>query len=186
MPAFPESEDWSVLMGRAQDGDERAYTTLLRAILPYLRSLARRRLGDAAEIDEVVQDILLTIHRIRPTYDPARPFAPWLAAIAQRRLVDRIRANTQYARRKQALAEELLVQPEADLPPVDADAYDGLHSAIRALPEGQRLAIQLLKLKQMSLKEAAALTGLSIGALKVSSHRGVKRLQQVLCPPLSA
>lgn len=186
MPASPIAEDWSQLMARAQTGDERAYTRLLRSILPYLRSLARRRLGDSAEIDEVVQDILLTLHRIRPTYDPARPFAPWLAAIAQRRLIDRIRANSQHARRKQALAEELLVQAEAEAPVQEADAYDGLYSAIRALPEGQRQAIQLLKLRQLSLKEAAALTGLSIGALKVSSHRGVKRLQQVMCQSAAA
>lgn len=185
MPVHSAAEDWSFLMRRAQDGDERAYTQLLRAILPYLRSLVRRRLGDAAEIDEVVQDILLTIHRIRPSYDPARPLAPWLAAIAQRRLVDRIRINCQHARRKQALADELLVQPEPGLP-ADCDAYDGLYSAISTLPEGQRQAIQLLKLRQLSLKEAAALTGLSVGALKVSSHRAVRRLQQALCPALEA
>jgi RNA polymerase sigma-70 factor (ECF subfamily) len=179
MPAHTISEDWSALMGRAQDGDLRAYTLLLRAILPYLRSLVRRRLADAAEIDEVVQDILLTLHRIRPTYDPARPLAPWLAAIARRRLVDRLRFNSQHARRKRALTEALMIAPEID-PLRDPDVYLRLYSAIGALPDGQRQAIQLLKLHQMSLKEAAAATGLSIGALKVSSHRGVKRLQQAM------
>jgi RNA polymerase sigma-70 factor (ECF subfamily) len=78
------------------------------------------------------------------------------------------------------VAEVLLTQPEVSAPQADFDAYDGLHMAIRTLPEGQCQAIQLLKLRQLSLKEAAALTGLSVGALKVSTHRGVKRLQQVM------
>ncbi len=80
------------------------------------------------------------------------------------------------------LAEEMLVRPSVDVPPEDADAYDGLYSAISELPDGQRQAILLLKLRQMSLKEASAVTGLSVGALKVSSHRAVKRLQQSLSP----
>ena len=182
MHLFRQDEDWALLMARAQGGDQHAYRLLLRGVTPYLRGLVRRGLRDAPDVEEVVQDVLLTIHQIRHSYDPARPFAPWLVAIAQRRVADRIRANIQHARRKQAIAEDMLVRSEAAPPVLDPDAYDGLYSAIGALPNGQRQAIQLLKLRQMSLKEASAQTGLSVTALKVASHRAVKRLQQVLGP----
>ena len=79
---------WSELMAAAQDGDRAAYERLLRAIVPFLRALVlpQHRAGGRAE--EVVQDILLTIHRVRHTYEPARPNRPWLAAIARRRSIE--------------------------------------------------------------------------------------------------
>ena len=55
-----------------------------------------------------------------------------------------------------------------------------LASALNRLSLGQRQAIQLLKLKEMSLKEAAAATGMSIAALKVATHRGLKALRKML------
>ena len=67
---------WSTLMARAQDGDEVAYRRLLEDATPYLRSLAARHRALAGETEDVVQDILLTLHAVRHTYDPGRPFGP--------------------------------------------------------------------------------------------------------------
>ena len=60
------------LMAAAQDGDKRAYATLLQAVTPYLRAQARRYLRNPHDVEDVVQDILLTLHRVRQTYDPTR------------------------------------------------------------------------------------------------------------------
>jgi DNA-directed RNA polymerase specialized sigma24 family protein len=57
---------------------------------------------------------------------------------------------------------------------------EALRRAIRDLPPGQRTAIEMLKLREMSLKEAAAASGTSIGALKVSVHRAVAALRKAL------
>ena len=57
---------------------------------------------------------------------------------------------------------------------------EALRRAVRSLPKGQRTAIELLKLREMSLKEAAAASGMSIGALKVSVHRAIKTLRASL------
>jgi RNA polymerase sigma-70 factor (ECF subfamily) len=51
---------------------------------------------------------------------------------------------------------------------------------VRALPEGQREAIELLKLEELSLKEAAAVSGTSVGALKVATHRALRALRRTL------
>src|SRR5262245_57557210 len=94
----PESNDdlardreWSALMAAAQGGDRAAYERLLREILPFLRALAARQHRRPDRIEDVVQEALLTVHRVRHTYDPTRPFAPWLAAIARRRSIDALR-----------------------------------------------------------------------------------------------
>ena len=63
--------------------------------------------------------------------------------------------------------------------PADADV---VREAVRALPEGQREAIELLKLKELSLKEAAEESGTSVGALKVATHRAMATLRRALAP----
>ena len=78
-------DEWAGLMARAQEGDAAAYRHLLVAIAPYLRALAARYHRTHQDVEDSVQDILLTIHTIRHTYDPARPFKPWLVAIGRRR-----------------------------------------------------------------------------------------------------
>ena len=98
--------DWSILMARAQDGDVVAYRRLLEEIAPYLRSLTAKWFRSADEIEDAMQDALLTIHAIRHTYDPARPFGPWLAAVAKRRFIDRIRRSRRRSARETPLTAE--------------------------------------------------------------------------------
>ncbi|MBX9700391.1 MAG: RNA polymerase subunit sigma, partial [Acetobacteraceae bacterium] len=94
---------WEARMAAAMAGDARAYDRLLRDILPLLRGIARRRIIDAAEAEDAVQDTLLTIHRLRHSYDPARPLRPWLVALCERRCVDRLRARGRLSARHSAL-----------------------------------------------------------------------------------
>src|SRR5512139_3795799 len=88
-----DADGWRALMARAQDGDAAAYRALLGAITPYARAIASRALRERADAEDVVQEVLMTVHRIRHTYDPARPFRPWLLAIVRHRVLDRLRAR---------------------------------------------------------------------------------------------
>lgn len=173
--------DWSICMARAQDGDREAYRRLLDSVTPYLRSLALRRLQSRGDAEDVVQEILLTVHSIRHTYDPARPFGPWLISIAQRRIVDALRRQGRRQSREQPLEaeHEALSAPDSNLEAVAADARL-LRRALDRLPEGQRRALHMLKLEEMTLKEASKASGMSIVALKVATHRGLKRLRRLL------
>jgi len=176
----PQPDIWSALMARAQDGDREAYGQLLAAITPPLRARCRRALREPAEAEDAVQDVLLTLHRIRHTYDPARPFRPWLAAIAQARIVDRQRSAIRRFRRESVLDEFHETFAAQDTKHDESTDHDRLHVAIAALPAGERQALRLLKLEELSLKEASSRTGLSIVALKVASHRALKRLRRMM------
>lgn len=173
--------DWSALMARSQDGDQRAYTVLLGAVTPYLRSLARRAGMGVDDLEDAVQDILLTLHSIRHTYDPGRPFGPWLVAIARHRLSDRMRRQVRITFRETELTEwhETFAADETNIVERASDARR-LHAAMAALPAGQRQAVEMLRLKELSLKEASAATGQSETALKVAMHRAMKRLRSIL------
>ena len=172
--------DWAILMARAQDGDQDAYHRLLLEIAPYLRSLAARRHRNPSDAEDAIQDILLTIHSIRQTYDPARPFGPWLVTIANRRLIDRLRRQGRTRARETPLTAEHETFSESRANMGERADPRELEGAIGKLPPGQQQAIRLLKLKEMSLKEAAVASGMSITSLKVNTHRALKSLRKML------
>ena len=175
------NSDWSILMARAQDGDRESYRALLEGVTPYVRSLASRCFKQPADAEDAVQDVLLTIHLVRHAYDPSRPFGPWLVAIANRRIIDRLRRETRRRTHEVALAadHETFPDPAANHTGSTADEAV-LAQAIEQLPPDQRQTIRMLKLNEMSLKEAAAASGRSIPALKVATHRAVKSLRRIL------
>jgi RNA polymerase sigma-70 factor (ECF subfamily) len=180
-PALGRQSDWSALMARAQDGDRDAYRILLVQIEPFVRSIAARCFNGPADAEDVVQDVLLTVHAIRNTYDPKRPFGPWLVAIANRRIIDRLRRHARQKAREIELSAEHETFPDASAN-LDraAPAEFALAGAIDKLPPDQREAIRMLKLSEMSLKEASQASGRSIAALKVATHRAVRNLRQLL------
>jgi RNA polymerase sigma-70 factor (ECF subfamily) len=176
-------ERWSGLMAAAQAGDAAAYATLLREIAPFLRAIARRRIADFAEAEDAVQDALLTLHAVRHTYDPTRPLRPWLAAIAERRALDRLRRTLARGAREtplDALPDHASsVAPQAERGLADQDLRD----AVAQLPESQRQALRLAKLEELPLAEASRRSGLSVGALKVATHRALRTLRRRLGAP---
>jgi len=175
---------FSGLMRATQQGDGAAYRTLLAECAVIVRGVVRaqRAFLQPADIEDLVQDVLLSLHAARATYDPARPFLPWLMAITYRRLADGARRHARKA------AHEVQV---AGLPVTSAFAPTNmsedivgdpelLAAALASLPPGQREAVELLKLRELSLREAAAVTGASESALKVSVHRAMKALRVAL------
>jgi RNA polymerase sigma-70 factor (ECF subfamily) len=176
------AEDWGRLMAAAQAGDGAAYAGLLREIVPYVRAIARRHHATPDRLEDVVQDVLLTIHRVRHTYDPSRPFSAWLGAIAHRRSIDALRrkVRTDASETFSPIAYETYADPSANKDIAAHEDSAVLTEAIATLPPGQRQAVELLRLKEMSLAEASEVSGQSVGALKVSLHRAIRALQKTL------
>ena len=94
-----DEQSLETLMQAAQAGDAQAYARLLREVTPRLHGMIRRQRQflPAADIEDLVQDVLISLHAVRATYDPGRPFMPWLIAITRNRLADGAR---RYARKK--------------------------------------------------------------------------------------
>lgn len=170
---------WSQLMANAQGGDQSAYAELLKEILPVLRAVARRQHRDFDRAEDVVQDMLLTIHRVRHTYDPNRSFRAWVFTIARRRSIDALRKTGRLARIEEGAEQGVIESSPGPMPEENPfeDLEPGLARAVAELPPGQRQAIELVKLRELSLAEAAACSGVSAGALKVAVHRAMKTLR---------
>lgn len=159
------------LMIDTLDGDPIAYRSLLRLLVPQLRSYFRRRIRNVDVIEDLVQDTLMAIHARRVTFDRDRPFSPWAFAIARYKGADHFRRN-RHAKLTRELEADLSA---ADTEPASSAAID-LERLLDALPPKQGRAIRATKIEGLSMVEAAAAMGISQSDAKVSVHRGLKRL----------
>ena len=180
--AAQQEAQWSGLMRAAQTGDARSYEQLLQSITPFIRSLSRRYCRNPQLAEDVVQDVLLTIHRVRHTWDPQRPFSPWVAAIAARRGIDRVRRDSRIARHE--IADEVTLvtfaTPETNNDSGALHAAEVIEPLLAALPVRQRLALEAVKMRGMSMAQAASESGQSVAAVKINVHRAVKALRKLV------
>jgi RNA polymerase sigma-70 factor (ECF subfamily) len=125
----------SDLMRSSQDGDGSAYARLLQELTPLIRRVvrSRRKFLQTADIEDLVQDVLLSLHAARMTYDPSRPFLPWLIAIVRNRLASGAR---RYSRRE---AQEVQVE---DLAVTFSEEGANSASEVYRDPEGKRCGRQ--------------------------------------------
>jgi RNA polymerase sigma-70 factor (ECF subfamily) len=169
------------LMAAAQAGDKTAYETLLRDCVPLISAVARRQGVASDYVADVVQEVLLTIHRARQTYDPSRSFTAWLRVIAERRAVDLLRQTGRRGARELHAPIAFENFPDASADPASglrhADDAGRIGQALASLPARQREAVQYLVLEEQSLAEASALTRRSKVSLKVNLHRALKALR---------
>jgi RNA polymerase sigma-70 factor (ECF subfamily) len=181
-----DGAQWGAWMALAQRGDRASYHALLSAIAPWLRAIARRYLRQEQDAEDMVQEILIVVHDIRHTYEPGRPFKPWLGTIATRRCIDslrqRMRRNLHELADEDAVAQasddSLSARPEARLEREQEQAQ--VRRAVQGLPARQREAVELLRLRELSLNEAADESGQGVGSLKVAMHRAMKSLQRAV------
>lgn len=171
----------SAQMAAAQAGDRAAYEALLRDCVPLIKAVAGRQGVPPDRSDDVVQDVLLTIHRARHTYDPARPFTAWLRVIAERRAIDLMRQVRRHNAREFNVPLAYESYPDEGADPARGveqnEASGRVSEALATLPPRQREAVEALVLREQSLAEAAAVTRSTKGALKVNLHRALKALR---------
>jgi RNA polymerase sigma-70 factor (ECF subfamily) len=177
-----DEEAWGRLLTAAQGGDSNAYRTFLTSILPSARAVARRRAFSEDTVEDIVQDALLTIHRVRHTYEPGRPVRPWLAAIVSRRAIDAGRRRGRIGSREthNPTAYETFEDDRANRAEGASASADEVQRMMGELTPKQREAVELVKLREMSLAEASGASGQSVGSLKVNVHRAIQRLRRGL------
>jgi len=163
------------LLVRGLAGDPIAYHSFLKDLSAHLRAFLRRRLVHSPdEVEDLVQESLLAVHNHRHTYDPELPLTAWVQAIAKYKLVD-------FLRRRAGI--DLVTDPLDDgndvFTSADSDAAEArrdIGKLLEQLPDRQRLPIVYMKLEGRSAMETAEITGMSISAVKVGVHRGMKAL----------
>lgn len=156
-------------------GDAKAYHRFLNDLSAHVRAYLRRKLPQRPEdVEDLVQEVLLAVHNQRHTYQPEQPLTAWVHAIARYKLFDFFRARLP----REAL-QDPLEESEDLLASSDHHAMEAKRDVtllMNDLPDRFRLPIQHVKLEGHSVEEAAQMTGMSVSAIKVGIHRGLKAL----------
>ena len=163
------------LMIAGLDGDRAAHGELLAVLSGYLRGYFRRRLGPgAADVEDLVQETVLAVHLKRGVYDRRQPLTPWVYAIARYKLLDHFRRVGSRHAVPLDDAGELFALENTEEGAVRRD----VDKLLAVLPPRQRALMRDVKLTGLSMEEAAARSGMSVSAVKVAVHRGMKRLEK--------
>jgi RNA polymerase sigma-70 factor (ECF subfamily) len=166
---------WPALMARAQAGDRNAYNQLLKAMVPAIRAFVRKKIRDELLVEDVVQETLIAIHRVRHTYDPARPMLPWIAAITSARAIDALR---QSGRRQEVQDEDAVFNYPAEHSGAEQDLQEELSGYLGILPPRQREMVEFVHLREKSLAQVADENNLSVSAVKSLLHRAMHSLRK--------
>ena len=163
------------LLVQGLGGDTAAYHRFLKALSAHLRAYFRKRLFQRPdEVEDLVQETLLAVHNQRHTYRTDQPLTAWVHAISRYKLIDWLRANAANQALTDPLDDENEVFAASDTEA--AEAKRDLGKLLAGLPDRQRLPIMHVKLEGLSVVEAAQLTGMSVSAVKIGVHRGLKAL----------
>jgi RNA polymerase sigma-70 factor (ECF subfamily) len=169
------------LMLAGMAGDAAAHRALLAAVARHLRAYYRARMrANPDDAEDLVQETLIAIHTRRDSFDPAYPVTAWIYAIARYRMIDHWRRNK---RRGEQVPIDDAPELFTEAGDVAADAKRDVARLLERLPAKQREAIRLVKLEGVSVKDAAARTGLSESDVKISAHRGLKTLMRMMAEP---
>ena len=178
---------WKKLIILAQKGDKNSYRSLLKELSGFISNYLRKNYLNDQIVDDVTQEILVSIHKALHTYDAKRPFFPWLMALIKYRTIDELRKLSR-TKAKELVDYEQILKFSETVGRVDSYKDQGLGDeltqALAKLPEKQRDIIQLLKIQGLSVKEIASQTGYSESSIKVSAHRAYKTLRKRLTETL--
>ncbi len=173
------TDNFEALMRQSLAGDQRAYAALLQETSRFLRPFLAKRLSFTNEVDDLLQEILLSIHKARHTYDGNRPYKPWAYAIAKFRLQDYLRAHysdqLHHAVDLSELEDSLHEHVTGS-----AISYESISGEIQKLPEKQATILQMMHQEGYTAKEVAEKMGMNESAVKVAAHRAYKILRNKL------
>jgi RNA polymerase sigma-70 factor (ECF subfamily) len=172
--------EWQALAALAQKGDKSAYNRLLHEIIPYIRSVLGPRLAREDWVDDVIQEVLISVHKSLYTYSPDRPFKPWLTAIIHFRKTDFLRKYyARHGHEKTDLDDQRFIREHVTESLSSGELKD-IEKALESFPEQQQKLFTMMKIEGYSAKECAEQMNMSVSAVKVSVHRTTNKLKKML------
>lgn len=176
------------LMERYCNGDASAFRALYDAAAPALHAYLVGLTHDRASADDLLQEAFLKLHNARGSYVSGADPLPWMYTIAHRTFLDdvrrkkRARVNATSDGTVPEIATTLEGRRAADdeEPVTPHELSQALRGAIDRLPEQQRAAFEMTKLRRRPLADAAAELGITVGAVKLRAHRALQRLRAEL------
>ncbi len=166
-------------MGLSLQGNREIYEQFLTRVAGlvrgYLTNTASRRTLDGGHIEDLVQEVLLAIHRKKHLYSTDKPILPWLFAIAKYKLIDHLRLEK---RRPCLQLDDNMDAAEPTAPPLSEEQAFELEELLTSLSPRQKDILLMAKLDKIPLAQIADKFHMSLSAVKVTVHRTLKKVRK--------
>ena len=178
-------ESDAALIQRTLDGDEGAFTTLVKKYQKWVHTLVWRKIGDFHTAEELTQDIFLKVYKKLSTLKPLDRFPGWLYVITTRHCITWLRKKQQPTTSLNAMPTTELealcyAQYEADRGETAAIEHQRelVKRLLQKLPESERTVVTLYYLAEMTSEEVSAFLGVSPNTVRSRLRRARKRLEK--------
>lgn len=187
-------------MGRARDGDARAFEKLVRRYESWVFTLALRMVGDRADAEDIAQEVFLKAHRGLAGFRGGSRFSTWLYAIASHHCLNHLAGRETRARRARVVdsasdgegrsSSPLLERlpdtaPGPDILLERRDLRAAMERALLQLTEDHRIVVILRDVQGMSYDDIAETLGIELGTVRSRLHRARMELRTRLAPHLT-
>ena len=181
MKKLSDSEQWQEWATAAQGGDKRAYSNLLSALHPYIKNVVYKSVNSPEAAEDIAQEVLISVHKSLKTYQPSKPFKPWLMSITNFRRIDYLR---KYYSGREDVTSTIEDNPEYMSENVTNSSHIGefkdIENALMQFPQKQQDIFRKIKIEGYTAQEVANELDMKESAVKVSAHRTMKKLQGML------
>ena len=169
------------LVRRAREGDEAAFSALVREHGESVYRTALSMVSDPDVAQDVAQETFLKAYRALPGFRGDAAFRTWILTIAANAARGALRRS---GRRRETDIDAVPPVASEEASPEDdavlADEAARARQALEQLPEKQRLSIQLRVDQGLSFREIGEIIGSSEGAARVNYFHGIRRLREMM------
>lgn len=172
-------------MSRYADGDASAFNAVFRGLAPRIRAFLQRLSGRADVADDLTQETFLRMHRARGSFTHGRSVVPWAYAIARNCYIDHARVKAKLSLSPIDISElEVAADPSscAEEIAVAKQSARTVEQVLATMTVARREAFILLRYEGMSVETAAAVLGISEGAVKLRAFHAYELLRAALNP----
>jgi RNA polymerase sigma-70 factor, ECF subfamily len=169
------------LMRRYQQADAHAADQLVLTASPILARYLHSLVDTPRQVEDLLQECWLRIHRARASYRPGEPVLPWMLSVARHTRVDYFRKWKRSSGRESSI-DAMTHHPAKDpQPEIQRHLEAGeILRMVRQLPHSQREVILMMKVADMSVEEVARATGSTRSAVKQKAYRAYQTLRKML------
>jgi len=167
------------VLRKAQRGDERAFTLIVRAYETPVYNYVMRLVGDRALAEDLTQEVFLRVFQGLPKFSLRSKFTTWLFQVTKNRVLDELRANERRPRLSVAL-EDVPPLEVVDTPLESIEAMDAVWRSVGNLTADLKMALLLRDVVGLSYTEIADSLEITLATVKWRIYKAREEVQLAL------
>jgi RNA polymerase sigma-70 factor (ECF subfamily) len=167
------------VLRKAQRGDERAFSIILRTYEQPVYNYVLRLTGDRSLSEDLTQEVFLRVFQGLPGFSLRSKFTTWLFQVTKNRVLDELRAMERRPRALVAL-DEIPPLEAVDVPAERAETIDAVWRAVEALNPDLKMALLLRDIVGLSYTEIAETLEITLATVKWRIYKAREEVQLAL------